>query len=170
MPIQGLLIFTDQVLQCRMAGFRRFKATKYETIFQLQEILHTFDVKLNLKFNFLNKSMVLFQKIRQYEHLHIVFWLIKDSCWMLEWRWAGALVMLPTLYLAIYIMLKTFGSIDFYINAAIFFWILANSYWMMMEFFNDNELKHYALFPFSMGFIFVGLFFIRSKRAENRPE
>jgi hypothetical protein len=79
--------------------------------------------------------MDLLQKIRKYENLHIVFWLVKDSCWMLELKWLGAIMMVPTLFLALYLVIKTLPTPDVYISLAIFFWILANSYWMMMEFF-----------------------------------
>ncbi len=95
--------------------------------------------------------------------MHIVFWLIKDSCWMLELKWLGAIMIIPTLFLAIYIVLKTIGTIDFYINMSVFFWISANSFWMLMEFFNNNLHKHYALIPFALGFVFVGLFFLKSR-------
>ncbi|MDP1802842.1 MAG: hypothetical protein Q8L81_15885 [Bacteroidota bacterium] len=103
--------------------------------------------------------MELLDKIRKYESMHIVFWLIKDSCWMLELKWLGAIMMVPTLGIAIYIIYKTIGTLDLYINTAILFWITANSFWMMMEFFNDNEYRYFATIPFAIGFIFVGIFY-----------
>ena len=111
--------------------------------------------------------MDLLQKIRKYENLHIVFWLIKDSCWMLELKWLGAVMMVPTLFLALYLVMKTFNSIDVYISLAIFFWILANSYWMMMEFFNDDHYKSLAAIPFGLGFIMVGVFYLKTYRAKR---
>ena len=113
--------------------------------------------------------MDLLEKIRKYESMHIVFWLIKDSCWMLELKWLGAVMILPTVSLAVYLVLKTMKTRDMYINIAIFFWISANSYWMMMEFFNDNHYKNFAAIPFGMGFIFVALFYLSgdSKRAHQ---
>ncbi|MES2678865.1 MAG: hypothetical protein V4635_03230 [Bacteroidota bacterium] len=92
---------------------------------------------------------------KRIENLHIIFWLVKDTCWMLELKWLGAAMMLPTLGLAIYFIYKTFYSIDLYLNAAIFFWILANSYWMMAEFFNDGAQKELAILPFSLGIVMV---------------
>ncbi|PBQ31267.1 hypothetical protein CNR22_05640 [Sphingobacteriaceae bacterium] len=105
--------------------------------------------------------MDLLDKIRKYESMHIVFWLIKDTCWMLELKWLGAIMMAPTLFLAGYIIYKTLGTKDAYLNAAILFWIMANSFWMMMEFFNDNAYKYYASIPFGLGFLFVGIFYWR---------
>ncbi|MCW3076967.1 MAG: hypothetical protein JWO32_1576 [Bacteroidetes bacterium] len=104
--------------------------------------------------------MELLQKIRKYESMHIVFWLIKDTCWMLELKWLGAVMMVPTLTLAIYLIYKTLKTPDVYINTAIFFWIAANSFWMMMEFFNDNQYKYFASIPFALGFVFVAIFYL----------
>jgi hypothetical protein len=117
--------------------------------------------------------MDLLDRIKNYENVHIVFWLIKDTCWMLELRWLGTIVMVPTLFVAIYIVLKTWHSNEVLINAAIFFWILANSYWMMIEFFNDNLYKHYAAIPFALGFVFVSVYywkFFRLKKGFKRSE
>lgn len=102
------------------------------------------------------------EKIRKHENLHIVFWLIKDTCWMLEIKWLGALMIIPTLLVAINIVFKTRKLTDVYINLAIFCWISANSYWMCMEFFFNNHYKNLAAIPFALGFIFVALFYIKS--------
>lgn len=108
--------------------------------------------------------MNVLDKVRKYENLHIVFWLIKDTCWMLEVRWMGAIMMVPTLFLALYLVFKTKHTHDIFINLAIFFWILANSFWMMMEFFNNNHYKNFASIPFILGFVFVGFFYFKSNR------
>jgi hypothetical protein len=105
--------------------------------------------------------MDLLEKIRRFESMHIVFWLIKDSCWMLELKWLGVIMIFPTVFLAIYLAYKTLKTRDFYINTAIFFWISANSFWMLMEFFNDNRYKHFAIIPFACGLIFVALFYLK---------
>ncbi|HWY35797.1 MAG TPA: hypothetical protein VNX68_14220, partial [Nitrosopumilaceae archaeon] len=105
-----------------------------------------------------------------YESLHIVFWLAKDSCWMLELKLAGVIMIIPTLSLALYIVYKTIHVRDFYLNMAVFFWILANSFWMVMEFFYNNQYKSFAAIPFSLGFVFVGLFYIMNhKKKEINP-
>jgi hypothetical protein len=108
--------------------------------------------------------MELLEKIRKFESMHIVFWLIKDTCWMMEWKWLGAIMIVPTVSLAIYLAFKTIGTRDFHLNVAIFFWISANSFWMLMEFFNDNHYKNFAAVPFALGFLFVALFYILPKK------
>ena len=105
--------------------------------------------------------MHLIEKIRRYENLHIVFWLIKDSCWMLELKLPGAFMVLPTVYLAVFIVVKSAGTREFYINAAVLCWICANSFWMLVEFFNEDKLRGYSGIPFALGFIFVTLYYLR---------
>jgi hypothetical protein len=93
--------------------------------------------------------------LKRIENLHIIFWLLKDTCWMLDLKWLGTAMMIPTLSLAIYFVRKTWRTVDVYLNAAIFCWILANSFWMMMEFFNNSLYKELAAIPFSTGILMV---------------
>jgi hypothetical protein len=51
---------------------------------------------------------------------------------------------------------------DVYLNMAILFWICANSFWMYIEFFTNNEYKLLAAFPFALGFIFVGVYYYKT--------
>lgn len=102
-----------------------------------------------------------FHKIRKFENLHILFWLIKDTSWMMEWRVLGMTLMLPTICIAVLISLKTLKEKEFYINLAICFWIIANSYWMCCEFLGHIELKNYAAIPFVFGFIATGFFYFK---------
>jgi hypothetical protein len=104
--------------------------------------------------------MELFIRIRKYENLHIVFWLVKDSCWMMEFRTLGAIMIIPTFLLAVYLVVKTIGHREVYINSAILCWITANSYWMIVEFFNDDQYKELSAIPFLIGFVFVALYYI----------
>lgn len=98
-------------------------------------------------------------KDKKYESLHIVFWLIKDSCWMFEAKLLGVLMIIPTLSIAAYIIYITRKTTDLFLNLAILFWICANSFWMYSEFFNNGEYKLLASIPFGLGFIFVGIFY-----------
>ena len=97
---------------------------------------------------------------RRSENLHIVFWLAKDISWCLMWRTLGLIMIVPTLGAAIRITwrarhLKT----DFAHNLAVVFWITANAWWMIAEFFGFDETevwfgvdgRHLALIPFLAG-------------------
>ena len=78
---------------------------------------------------------------------------------MLDFKWLGAAMIAPTLGIAIYFIVKTKKTKEVFINAAVFFWILANSYWMSMEFFFNNQLKYFASIPFAFGFLMVIVFY-----------
>lgn len=100
-------------------------------------------------------------RLKKVENLHILLWLVKDSCWMLEIKWLGALMIVPTLSVAVWIVCMTRKTNDIYINLAVLFWILANSSWMVLEFFNHDEGKNLAGIPFALGFVCVGLYYIK---------
>lgn len=102
--------------------------------------------------------------LRHFENLHIPLWLLKDTCWMMEWRVLGMIMILPTVSVALYLTYKARHAKDFFINLAVSFWIAANAYWMLCEFFGHAEWKFYASIPFGLGMISTLLFYT-SKRA-----
>jgi hypothetical protein len=90
-----------------------------------------------------------------FDNLHIVLWLIKDMCWAMEWKAPGIAMIFPTLALASFICIKTkTKSFSFLPNLAILFWILANSIWMIDEFFL-LEIRLYCLVFFGLGLALV---------------
>jgi hypothetical protein len=104
--------------------------------------------------------------LRHFENLHIPLWLLKDTCWMLEWKILGVIMIVPTLSVAMLITYKTRLTREVYINLAITFWIMANAFWMCCEFFEHVEWKLYAGIPFGFGFVFTFLFYVsRRKKA-----
>lgn len=100
-------------------------------------------------------------KARHYENLHIPLWLLKDTCWMLQWRAFGITMIIPTISVAIIITILSWRekSDEFWINLAVSFWIFGNSYWMLCEFFHHEEIKNYAGVPFVVGMISVAYFY-----------
>jgi hypothetical protein len=98
--------------------------------------------------------------LRKIENLHIPLWLLKDTCWMMEWRVLGIIMIIPTLSVAFIITYMTRKSHDVYISIAICFWIFANAFWMCCEFFGHVEYKFYAGIPFACGFIATAYFYI----------
>ncbi|MGZ3905045.1 MAG: hypothetical protein ACXVC6_15190 [Bacteroidia bacterium] len=105
--------------------------------------------------------------LRHFENLHIPLWLLKDTCWMMEWKTLGITMIFPTISVAMYLAYKSRGSRDFWINMAVLFWITANAYWMSCEFFGHAELKFYAGIPFTIGAIFTLLFYILPKKEKT---
>lgn len=94
-------------------------------------------------------------KFRKIENLHILFWLVKDTCWCITLRWLGISMIFPTLLVAVLICWRTRHMMsELTHNLAVIFWITANSYWMITEFFGWKEdTKLYALIPFGLGLI-----------------
>ncbi|NJO24736.1 MAG: hypothetical protein HC867_01545 [Bacteroidia bacterium] len=99
-------------------------------------------------------------KFRRLENLHIVFWLVKDISWCMLWEELGIAMIFPTLAVAIFIAWRTRAmKSELAHNLAIAFWISANSYWMISEFYGFDEVhiwlqfegKHIALIPFITG-------------------
>ncbi len=97
---------------------------------------------------------------RRAENLHIVFWLMKDISWCLLWRALGVFMIVPTLGAAILITWRArHVREDLAHNLAVVFWITANAWWMIAEFFGFDESpfafgisgRHLALIPFLIG-------------------
>ena len=99
-------------------------------------------------------------KHRRLENLHIVFWLLKDISWCMLWRAFGIFMIVPTLGAAIFITWRARASrTDFAHNLAVVFWITANAWWMITEFFDFDETplwfgvsgRHWSMIPFLLG-------------------
>lgn len=99
-------------------------------------------------------------KFRKMENLHIVFWILKDISWCMVWKPLGIIMVVPTLAVAIWIVFKNKSFVsEVCHNLAIVFWISANSFWMISEFFEFDETKilfgltgkETAMIPFIMG-------------------
>lgn len=115
------------------------------------------------------------QKVRVFENSHIIFWLFKDLSWAMGWKWLGIAMIIPTLFISILITYKLKVDVrEWYHNNAVTLWIVANSYWMISEFygFDDTVLFenvkgiHISLIPFVAG-IFVVSFYYLFKRKRD---
>ena len=100
-------------------------------------------------------------KIKHYENVHIPLWLLKDTCWVMQWKLFGIIMIVPTIIVALIITIKCYREkdIEFWVHLAVLFWISGNSYWMLCEFFNHEELKYYTVVPFAAGILSVVYFY-----------
>ncbi len=123
-----------------------------------------------------NERFELPLKLRKFENLHIIFWLVKDMSWSMGWRIMGISMIFPTLLLSIYLTKKfKENQSEWYHNMAVICWIVANSYWMISEFYGFEELiifswikwVHLALIPFFIGLIFIVYFYLFVRKQIN---
>jgi len=116
--------------------------------------------------------MFKFKKIREYENLHILMWLLKDTCWVLLLKVPAMIMILPTIAVAIHItwLRKNIKS-DLFHNLAICFWISANSTWMIGDLYFDDGLRPISTILFIAGLVTVLIYYLvvvpKNKGNEN---
>jgi hypothetical protein len=100
-------------------------------------------------------------KIRGVENLHILLWIVKDTCWVQDWRLVGVCMILPTISVAIYITSRMREHREEFIhNLAVCFWLCANSVWMVGEFFYDDKTRPYAVVFFALGLFTLAVHYV----------
>ncbi|MDR4498253.1 MAG: hypothetical protein MRK02_10090 [Candidatus Scalindua sp.] len=118
-------------------------------------------------------------RYRRLENLHIVFWLFKDISWCMIWRELGIFMIVPTLSVAIYIAYRTKNiKSELAHNLAVAFWISANSYWMISEFYGFDNVsvfggyvgKHLAMIPFLIGLLILARYYLIQRTKELKNE
>lgn len=97
---------------------------------------------------------------RLIENIHVGLWLIKDMCWMLESKLLGCIMIAPTILAALFIIYKSQKDTELWVNLAVFCWILANSTWMLVEFF-QLKTKLYSLPFFILGILFFIIYLFK---------
>lgn len=103
----------------------------------------------------------MFRDLRKYENLHIVLWLLKDTCWVLDWKIAGMIMVVPTVMVAIHIAWRSRKNIaDLFHNIAVCSWICANGTWMTGEFFFDDTTRPIATIFFVIGLLVITIYYV----------
>ena len=108
---------------------------------------------------------------RWVENGHILLWLIKDTCWAMVWRPGGIFMILPTLGVAFFILWKSRRiRAELYHNMAVCLWIMANSVWMIGEFY-AKETRPYTVGLFITGLtlliVYYVYYFVKDMRKER---
>lgn len=62
---------------------------------------------------------------------HFSSWLIKDIFWFLKWKYLAAIMVIPTLGLTIYMLIKSKQLIS--VNTIFSSWVFMNAFWMLHE-------------------------------------
>lgn len=116
-------------------------------------------------------------RYRKMENTHILFWLLKDISWCMVWKPLGIAMIFPTLIISIVIAWRTRNlTSELAHNLAVSFWITANSYWMISEFFGFDETvlllniqgKFFAMIPFITGVLILARYYIFQKPKETK--
>ena len=116
-------------------------------------------------------------RYRKMENMHIIFWLLKDVSWCMIWKPLGIAMIFPTLIIAVIIAWRTRElASELAHNLAIIFWITANAYWMISEFFGFDQVqllygiegKYVATIPFSIGVLILAYYYIFQKPKETK--
>lgn len=115
-------------------------------------------------------------RFRKMENMHIIFWLLKDVAWCMIWKLLGIVMIFPTLIISIIIAWRTRDiKSELAHNLAITFWISANSYWMISEFFGFDETpllgfegKYFAIIPFACGILILLHYYIILRPRETK--
>lgn len=109
-------------------------------------------------------------KYRKTENLHIVFWLLKDLSWAMLWKPLGLVMIIPTITAALLITYQTRQiKSELLHNLAVDFWIIANAYWMVTEFYSQNDtLRYFTVIPFSIGIIIIFYYYFVVKPKEKK--
>jgi hypothetical protein len=109
-------------------------------------------------------------RFRRIENLHILFWLLKDLSWAMLWKPLGVIMIVPTISAALLITWQTRRiKSELLHNLAVDFWIIANAYWMITEFyFDDDSLRFYTIIPFLIGLIIITYYYLMVKPKEKK--
>jgi hypothetical protein len=118
----------------------------------------------------MNKEKIYYipARFRKIENLHILFWLMKDVCWAMNFKELGMLMIVQTMTVAIIILFQTRHILSEFIhNLAVVFWIVANCTWMIGEFWGIDEnlignigLRQLAIVPFGLGLVVLLYYYI----------
>ncbi|MEZ4756560.1 MAG: hypothetical protein R2817_07030 [Flavobacteriales bacterium] len=103
--------------------------------------------------------------VRNGENLHILLWLLKDLCWVMDLRVAGLLLVAPTIGVAFWICWRWRLVRSEFVHAlAVVLWILANSTWMIGEFYLEDRTRPVAILFFMLGLLVLAGHYIATWR------
>lgn len=103
----------------------------------------------------------MFKSLRASENFHIVLWLFKDLCWVMDLKLFGVIMVAPTVAMAAWIAWRSRTDIGELLHSlAVVFWICANSVWMIGEFFYNDGTRPVATIFFALGLLTVAWYYL----------
>jgi hypothetical protein len=123
---------------------------------------------VNTSTTFAQSTVTMIRTVRTGENLHVVLWLLKDLCWIMDLRVVGLVMVLPTVWLAVWITWRSRNNrSDRFHSAAVVCWILANSTWMIGEFFMNDGTRPLAVVFFVTGLVLIAWYYLMPRPAEG---
>jgi hypothetical protein len=102
------------------------------------------------------------------ETSHVPLWLLKDICWLMSFRLVGVIIAIPTVLVAMIMVVLTYKDRSAFLpNLSIALWIIANTNWMVAEFY-EFDTKSYSLYPFIGGLLVFVVFLIQKLRKTDK--
>lgn len=99
--------------------------------------------------------------LRANENFHILLWLVKDLCWVLDLKTAGLVMIIPTVAMAIHIAWRTRSDVGELLHSvAVVLWIMANGTWMIGEFYFQDGTRPLAASFFAAGLACVAWYYV----------
>lgn len=103
----------------------------------------------------------MFPNLRTSENFHIVLWLLKDLCWVMDLHVAGVVMVVPTVAMAVHITWQCRDDIGELLHSlSVVLWIVANSIWMLGEFFLSDSTRPLAAAFFVAGLLTVSWYYV----------
>lgn len=100
----------------------------------------------------------------KFDGIHLLLWLIKDTLWVMGFKYATLLMIIPTVSYTCYLLYKNRENRSFFIlYIAILFWLLGNSAWIVNDFFLQNKYNTVCYVFFILG-ILTTFFHILKKK------
>lgn len=110
---------------------------------------------------FVQTRLFMIASLRANENVHVVLWLLKDLCWLMEYRVAGLVMVAPTVAMAVHIAWRSrTDQRDVFHALAVILWIMANSTWMVGDFFFGGKGHGVAQILFLMGLGILAFYYV----------
>jgi hypothetical protein len=89
-------------------------------------------------------------------------------CWSIDSK-IGAILVLPTIAVSIWILFQSKTVSAIYHNIAVCFWITANSLWMISELYKfEDKAKPIVIILFAIGIIMLAYYYIRAAMVKKK--
>lgn len=100
--------------------------------------------------------------IEELQNLHLFLWLLKDTFWILNFKYLALFLILPTISLAVYFTwLQRRSNVDLLHNLALTFWITGNSSWIVGDFFFNDQSRAVSSLFFIIGIIILLYYYFK---------